>query len=1129
MYRFWETIIQPLCQAINAKIIVEVGSQNGFQTKKLLEYAPKVSGKIISIDPYPNFAWQEWEKQYAPYFKMYTDLSLNVLPTLENYDVILLDGDHNWYTVYFELKNIYSHSDTMPLVFLHDVCWPYDRRDLYYNPNNIPEQYRNPYAQKAISPYDTKLVDKGVNDHLCNAIEYFTPQNGVLTAIEDFLKSNPHLGFEKLECICGLGIIYDRKKYTETIRKIINKDTLLALLSDSEAERTREFYLRFSQRYDYEKTIEKYKKLNYDLTTTKEEMQKQQEKLIEALGEAKTENASLSNILHKVEIENTSLSNDLHEAEVRNKDLNENIANLEKAKQDIDNKLKLEKAKQKSLQDNKAKLQKEIDRQKSLYQTVIGSFRYQAGLILAEAFQSPKKFVLTPIHLLALSYRYSKVQKNRRITEKNPSEYTGIEISRNNETNIPVFKINMNQTWREYPFQEIKKQIMLKINIIVPVYNAPNDLERCIESVLLNTKGNYRLILINDCSTDERISAILSKYNATKQIQILENNENIGFVKTVNKGISSTTGDVVLLNSDTIVTRNWLVKLAIAAYSEPQIMTVTPFSNAAGAFSVPESGKNTEIPDDFTLEEMGHIVEKCSWHEYVNVPTGNGFCMFVKREAFEQVGLLDAETFSRGYGEENDFCMRLIRKGYKNIICDDTYIYHRRSASFAGEKEALIKKHREILDSKYPEYTSAIKVFQTDSLLNKNRKRIEDSLQSHEKIIRKRILYIVHEGGGGTVKTNEDLMMYVAKNDYECYMLTSDMFNMFLYRIKDNKLENMKTWKLNKKWDINRFYTPEYENIYFDVIKNLEIDFIHIRHLFKHSFDILNVAKQLNIPVIMSFHDFYFICPTIYLLNSKGIYCGGKCRKCDTTCLISTQHIKISGSISHWVNNVWRKEIQKVFMNVDVFVTTSEYTKHVYLEHYPELVNRFRIIEHGRDFAYKREYMGKIPTEKVKILVAGNINYAKGEEYILNLIKSDTDKKLEFHVMGNIVPSLASYVIYHGVYKREEFYIEVKKIQPAYIGIFSIWPETYCHVLTESWSCGLPAIISNIGTLQERGIKNGGCILVDLDNPAMACKEIIEKSFNKKEYQKLCDEALHAEYRTVEEMGNDYLQIYRRI
>lgn len=1147
MYRFWETIIEPICRATNAKTIVEVGSQNGFHTKKLLEYAKKVSGKVISIDPYPNFAWQEWERKYAPCFKMYTDLSLDVLSTLDNYDVILLDGDHNWYTVYFELKNISSHFDTMPIVFLHDICWPYDRRDLYYNPNNIPKQYRNPYAQKAISPHDTKLVDKGINGHLYNAVEYSTPRNGVLTAVEDFLEISPNLGFEKLECICGLGIIYDLEKYSQVIKQIINRDTLLTLLSNTETERNNEFYLRYSQRHNYEDSIKKYKKLNENLTATKKELLKQNDGLNNILDEVEIKNASLKDALYKAEfsIENLKGLNDalavaqkelqeqkeklnvaLDEAETKNASLNDALQQVElqneKLNKDIIN---LKKAKQ----DNESKLKKEIDKQKSLYQNVVRSLRYQGGLILAEATHSPKKFLITPVRLAVFSFRCLNIRRKRKTDEKKSQECTAAEMTRNNETNIAVSKIEMTQTWKEYQYQTFKSQIDKKISIIIPIYNAPYDLERCIESILLNTKCNYNIILINDCSTDKQIPVILSKYSSIKQIKILENSKNMGFVKTVNKGISFTTGDVVFLNSDTVVTENWLIKLIIAAYSDSKIMTATPFSNAAGAFSVPDIGKNDEIPNGFTLKEMNNIVAKCSWHEYVNVPTGNGFCMFVKREAFEQIGFLDAETFSRGYGEENDFCMRLIRKGYKNVICDDTYIYHRRSASFAEEKEGLIKEHREILNSKYPEYTTKIKVFHTDNMLNRNRRRIKDLIQNYNEKKRKRILYVVHEGGGGTVKTNEDLMMYVTKYEYECYMLTSDMFNMFLYHVREDKLENMKTWKLTKKWDISKLYVPECEDIYFDTIKNLEIDFIHIRHLFKHSFDILNIAKLLNIPVIMSFHDFYYICPTIYLLNSDGVYCGGRCRKCDTKCLISTQHIKISSSMYNWVTNIWRKEMQMIFKDINAFVTTSEYTKQVYLEYYPELENRFHIIEHGRNFPYKREYMGKIPEEKIKILIAGNINYAKGEKYILSLIKADIDKKLEFHVMGNIVPSLAPYVIYHGVYKREEFHEEVKKIEPAYIGIFSIWPETYCHVLTESWSCGLPAIISDIGTLRERGIKNGGCILADLDNPARTCKEIIEKSFNKEKYRKLCDEALLAKYRTVEEMGNDYVQLYQRI
>ncbi len=473
---------------------------------------------------------------------------------------------------------------------------------------------------------------------------------------------------------------------------------------------------------------------------------------------------------------------------------------------------------------------------------------------------------------------------------------------------------------------------------------------------------------------------------------------------TTNYGITHSTGDVVFLNSDTKVSKGWLKKLAIAAYHKDNVATVTPFSNAAGAFSVPVMGENKNIPEGYSLDEMAALVEENSRLDYVQVPTGNGFCMYVTRKALDAVGILDYEAFSRGYGKENDFCMRAKERGFINIIADDTYIYHKRSASFKEEKLQLIANNRKILDERYPTYSSEIKIFSTSELLNEDRSRIKTSVEQScpMNYRKKRILYVLHEGSGGTVKTNEDLMQFVEKNNMDVYMLTSNTKEMKLYSLVDGTLNLLKCITLRKKWNITDFYVPEYANIYFDVIANLHIDIIHIRHLFKHSFDVVNVAHLMHIPMILSFHDFYFICPTINLVNTSAEYCNAECRDCDRHCALSkTMSLNVPSNM--WTQNTWQNEISSLLDKVSAFVTTSEYTKQLYLKIYPRIKDNFYVIEHGRDFNYDREYRGGVPeNNKIVILLAGNLSINKGIKYIKQLISVDEQRILEFHQIGNI-------------------------------------------------------------------------------------------------------------------------------
>jgi hypothetical protein len=139
-----------------------------------------------------------------------------VLSRIKQYDAVLIDGDHNWYTVIKELRQIDRHSRKsgrlFPLTILHDIGWPYGRRDLYYNPSTIPKAFRHPYARKGMLPGVSRLVKEGLNANLCNATTENTVRNGVLTAIEDFIQETKgSLRLVQVPGFFGLGILFSRQ------------------------------------------------------------------------------------------------------------------------------------------------------------------------------------------------------------------------------------------------------------------------------------------------------------------------------------------------------------------------------------------------------------------------------------------------------------------------------------------------------------------------------------------------------------------------------------------------------------------------------------------------------------------------------------------------------------------------------------------------------------------------------------------------------------------------------------------------------------------------------------------------------------------------------------------------------
>ncbi|MEC0368468.1 class I SAM-dependent methyltransferase [Paenibacillus chibensis] len=212
MHRFWEKVIKPIIIAAQPQSIVEIGSLTGLNTFKLLDYCQQTGARCTVIDPASQFDTELLQDYYGENFQMLRELSLEAMPKLDAYDMILVDGDHNWYTVYHELKQVERmarETGVFPIVLLHDVDWPYGRRDMYYYPESIPQEYRKPNAKQGMLPGNAGLLPLGgFNGSVSNAVLEHGDRNGVLTAVEDFLRETAFdLTWHELHACNGLGIL----------------------------------------------------------------------------------------------------------------------------------------------------------------------------------------------------------------------------------------------------------------------------------------------------------------------------------------------------------------------------------------------------------------------------------------------------------------------------------------------------------------------------------------------------------------------------------------------------------------------------------------------------------------------------------------------------------------------------------------------------------------------------------------------------------------------------------------------------------------------------------------------------------------------------------------------------------
>jgi len=667
---------------------------------------------------------------------------------------------------------------------------------------------------------------------------------------------------------------------------------------------------------------------------------------------------------------------------------------------------------------------------------------------------------------------------------------------------------------------------MTKCDIIIPIYNAYDCLQPCIDSIINNTDlKNNRIILIDDKSPDERVLPLLQKYSSeNKNIILLKNNINLGFVKTVNKGMKYSKSDVLLLNSDTEVSKNWLEKIAKRAYSEPMVATVTPLSNNATLCSVPKGLQRNELPKNMNFNEYAYLIEKCAYDESFELPTAHGFCMYIKREALDLVGYFDDATFEKGYGEENDFCYRCMDYGYKNLLCPNTIIYHKESQSFSTKRDELIKEHSTILNKRYPFYTSNTGRWCNEFPIKKVCENVDYQINLHN---RKNILILIHDwdikNSGGTTFHVYDLVRNLrSKYNFHILAPSGGIYRLYSYFENEEKITN---FDAIEKQNIIPTYSVKYRKMIEDIIVGYRIDTIHIHHMIGHYFDVIDVAQKYNLHTMITLHDFYSLCPTINMLYNMETCCIGMknpdCKNC----------ISHKTQITNNIIPLWRKEWQSFLGKFDEIIVPSNSTKKIINSYYNDL--KITVIEHGIDIK-KNDYYSNIDNNtKYNVAFVGVMAKHKGGDILNKLVTENENSNIVFHLFGTTEIKELQYnrhnYVYHGQYERNSINNLMKNNNINLVCLFSRWPETYSYTLTETLASGVPVLGFGLGAVKDRIIENkvGWIIPVTTDSKKIISK-ILDIFSDKDEYAKTIDNIKKYNIKTSKEMAIEYEKYYNK-
>lgn len=625
-------------------------------------------------------------------------------------------------------------------------------------------------------------------------------------------------------------------------------------------------------------------------------------------------------------------------------------------------------------------------------------------------------------------------------------------------------------------------QLGLPVDIVVPIYNAYDDLRTCIASVLRCTpSGNYRLVLVDDASPDPRIGPFLddlARAHGTA-VLVLRNAENLGFSHSVNRGIlASEDRDVVLLNTDTEVTGAWLDKLRRCAHSDDRIGTVTPFSNNATICSFPRFGLENDLAELPPIAVVDRAIEECSLPGHPDIPTAIGFCMYIRRKAIDAVGVFDAANFGRGYGEDNDFSIRVWKAGLRNVLCSDTFVAHSGSRSFDEAKRALSRANVQRLGELHPGYADRLRKFISDNPLPAMLAVAAERLKRLAGEDRAGILHVLHGDPGGGTRQHVTALAREGAGLARHYVLFAVGAEW--------ALESASGPRLERSFRFRRRPGESWTSLAGDLIDFLAIDLVHVHHVSGARSALLDVLAGLPVPYGVTLHDHYFVCPTIALLSSEGRYCGAPddvavCQRC-----LASQPLHAKVSIV-----AWRDESARVLERAAFAIVPSEYLARAFRQYFPSL--RVTCIPHGvavQSLGHDPATSHRPPADGVHVIgVLGAIGPAKGARNLERLVERSKERGLPLRWVligytdrvGERGPwsSPDGCFIVLGPYDRRRVR-ELAEEHGIELFVFpGVAPETFSFALSESWNAGRPALVPPIGALAERVQGTGAGWLMD--------------------------------------------------
>ena len=613
------------------------------------------------------------------------------------------------------------------------------------------------------------------------------------------------------------------------------------------------------------------------------------------------------------------------------------------------------------------------------------------------------------------------------------------------------------------------------VDIIIPVYRGINDTLACIYSVL--TAENltpYRLLVIDDKSPDPELSRSLDHLAHLGLITLIKNDQNLGFVGTVNRGMRlSQKRDVILLNSDTEVFGNWIDRLRDHATASDRIATVTPLSNNATIFSYPFYARSNSQRLELPFPEIDQIASNVNRGLSCTVPTGVGFCFYIRRAALDDIGIFNETLFGKGYGEENDFCMRAIAHAWDNLAAFDVFVRHTGEVSFGNDAQQGQHNGYQRLIKAHPRYDALIGKFIERDPFACARTRI-DIARFAAMSGGSGVLMIEHGWGGGIEHHVGDLTKLLDHDGIQSLVCTPSA----------DRTEGALRHLLNDDFpNLPKLVWADLEETA-NTLKSLNLARVHIHSVVgledQTVTSMMQAIAAAGLEYDFTVHDYAPVCPRITMIDWSGGYCSSPSAEFCRTCIA-----RVGTPFGQVDIDEWRTRYKLLLNGArKIIVPDDDVVQRLldYVDILPDVIIRpHPIPEHPTPHPPRQISKGIR-----KIGIIGAISEAKGSRILRMMCADAIERKLpiEFVLYGftdsperDIFPNLTV----TGIYRDADFG-ELVTATPCDMALYlSVWPETFSYTLDHAFNNAIYPVAFDIGAIARRIRETGFGEIIPLD------------------------------------------------